>query len=102
LFGPKAGTFSTTEKDKEGKPKFIPSWNWRSTTSNGNIYIELFTWPHGTFHANNVPRIVTSAYLLADPAHKSLKVVKKGTGIDVDLAAKALNPIATVLVLNTN
>jgi alpha-L-fucosidase len=102
LFGPEAGTFSTTEKDKEGKPKFIPSWNWRSTTTNGKIYIELFTWPDGTFHVNNVPRIVTSAYLLADPAHKPLKVVKKGTGIDVDLPAKALDPIATVLVLNTN
>ena len=33
LFGAEAGSFSTTEKDKDGKPKFIPSWKWRSTTN---------------------------------------------------------------------
>ena len=33
LFGDEAGRFSDTEKDKNGKPKFIPAWNWRSTTA---------------------------------------------------------------------
>ena len=42
---------------------------------------------------------MTSAYLLADAEHKPLKITKKGTSIDVDLPAKALDPIATVLVL---
>jgi alpha-L-fucosidase len=45
---------------------------------------------------------VTGAYLLADPDHKPLKVVKNATGVDIDLLAKALDPIATVLVLKTN
>jgi alpha-L-fucosidase len=101
LFGPEAGSFSTTEKDKEGKPKFIPSWNWRSTTTADKIYIELFTWPNGSFHLENVPREVTGAYLLADPTHKPLKVTKTGNGVAIALPAKALDPIATVLVLNT-
>ena len=101
LFGPEAGSFSTTLKDKEGKPKFIPSWDWRSTTTADKIYIELFTWPSGSFHLQNVPRTVTSAYLLADPERKPLKVTPNGGGIDIELPAKALDPIATVLVLNT-
>ncbi len=101
LFGSEAGAFSQTEKEKNGKPKFIPSWNWRSTTSANKIYIEIFTWPKGTFHLNKVSRNVTSAYLLADPSHTPLKVTKSGTGIDIQLPEKALDPIATVLVLNT-
>ena len=37
LFGDEAGAFSATEKDEEGKPKFIPSWKWRSTTKPDRI-----------------------------------------------------------------
>lgn len=33
LFDNEAGSYSTTEKDEKGEPKFIPAWNWRSTTS---------------------------------------------------------------------
>jgi alpha-L-fucosidase len=32
---------------------------------------------------------------------KPLKVTKTGSGVDIQLPAKALDPIATVLVLNT-
>ena len=101
LFGAEAGSFSTTVKDEQGKPKFMPSWEWRSTTAPGKIYIELFTWPTGTFHLTSVPRTVTSAYLLADPTHKELKVTRTGSGVDIQLPAKPLDPIATVLVLIT-
>ena len=101
LFGPEAGAFSTTEKDKNGKPKFIPTWNWRSTTAADKIYVELFTWPAGTFHMDKVARKVTGAYLLADPIHKSLKVTQTTNAVDVQLPGKALDPIATVLVLTT-
>jgi alpha-L-fucosidase len=45
LFGPEAGSFSSTEKDADGKPKFVPAWKWRSTTGPQKIYIELFEWP---------------------------------------------------------
>jgi alpha-L-fucosidase len=101
LFGAEAGALSTTEKDKEGKPKFIPAWNWRSTTAPDKIYIEIFTWPaDGVFHLDKLPRKVTGAYLLADEAHKPLKLTHKGDSLDVHLPAQALDPIATVLVLN--
>jgi alpha-L-fucosidase len=101
LFGPEAGSFSTTEKDKNGKPKFIATWNWRSTTTPDKVYIELFTWPSRSFHLDKLPRKVTSAYLLADKSHTPLKFTQNGSALDVQLPAKALDPIATVLVLNT-
>src|ERR1700677_2548243 len=101
LFGAEAGAFSPTEKDKKGDPKFIPSWNWRSTTTPDKIYIEIFTWPTGSFRLDKVPRKVTGAYLLADPAHTPLKMTQTGDNLEVQLPAKALDPIATVLVLNT-
>jgi len=103
LFGPEAGAFSPIEKDKNGNPKFIPSWNWRSTTKADKIYIEIFTWPgSGTFRLANPPRKVTSAYLLADSTHKPLKLIQTGDSEDVQLPTMALDPIATVLVLNTS
>jgi alpha-L-fucosidase len=33
LLSNEAGSYSTTAKDEKGEPKFIPAWNWRSTTS---------------------------------------------------------------------
>jgi alpha-L-fucosidase len=102
LFGSEAGSFSETEKDKEGKPKFIPAWNWRSTTGPNKIYIELFSWPSGNnFHLNNVPREVTGAYMLADKNHTPLRVAKSTSGVDIHLPGKAIDPIAAVLVLST-
>lgn len=101
LFGGEAGAFSTTEKGEDGKPKFIPAWNWRSTTSSSKIYIEIFAWPTGSFHLDKLPRKVTGAYLLADPSHKPLKLTRAGEGLDIQLPDKPLDPIATVLVLNT-
>lgn len=87
--------------DESGKPKFIPKWEWRSTTGPNKIYIELFSWPKGHFHLDSVPRHVTGAYLLGDKDQASLKVSKAGIGIDVALPAQGLDPIATVLVLTT-
>jgi alpha-L-fucosidase len=101
LFGAEAGSYSATEKNDRGKPKFIESWDWRSTTAKDKIYIELMKWPNGTFHLPKSPRKITGAYLLADPKHKPLKISVSGDGTDVALPAKALDPVATVLVLRT-
>ncbi len=39
LFGAEAGAFSATEKDSRGNPRFIPAWDWRSTTApRQNLY----------------------------------------------------------------
>ncbi len=101
LFGPEAGAFSATEKDKNGKPKFVPAWEWRSTTKADKIYVELFKWPNGAFHLDKLPRPVTGAYLLADSKRTPLKLTKVGDGLDVALPARGLDPVATVLVLET-
>jgi alpha-L-fucosidase len=101
LFGDEAGSFSTTEKDKDGKPKFVPEWKWRSTTTADRIYVEIFAWPNGSFHLDKLPRQVTGAYLLSDKSKKPLKISKSGSSIDVTLPASAPDPIATALVLKT-
>jgi alpha-L-fucosidase len=103
LFGDEAGSFSATDKDSEGKPKFIPAWNWRSTTTANRIYIEIFAWPSGgSFHLDKLPRSVTRAYLLAQNGHQTLKITKTSNkGIDIALPAQPVDPIATVLVLKT-
>jgi alpha-L-fucosidase len=101
LFGAEAGSFSKTELDKNGKPKFVPAWQWRSTTTASKIYIELFQWPDGTFHLDKLARKVSNAYLLADPSRKPLKFTQTADAVDVQLPAKALDPVATVLVLET-
>jgi alpha-L-fucosidase len=100
LFDTPTGNF-TGETDSHGRPKFTPTWNWRSTTAPNKIYVEIFQWPTGTFHLDKLPRKVTSAYLLADKAHKPLKLTPNGEGLDIQLPDKPLDPIATVLVLNT-
>ncbi len=101
LFGAEAGSFSPTEKEQNGQPKFIPAWSWRSTTGVDKIYIEIFKWPGGPFHLDRVPRELTGAYLLADPVHKPLKVTQSRKGIDIQLPAQAPDITASVLVLKT-
>jgi alpha-L-fucosidase len=102
LFGDEAGSFSATEKDKDGKPKFIPIWKWRSTTTASRLYIHFFEWPGTKFQLSKVPRQVTGAWLLADSAQSPLKVTRTAEGIDVTLPAKAPDPTASVLVLKTS
>ncbi|MFT4111501.1 alpha-L-fucosidase [Silvibacterium sp.] len=99
LFGAEAGEFSKTEKEKDGSPKFVDAWKWRSTTKANEIYIHLFEWPGGSFKLDSVPRTVTGAYLLADG--KPLEVKHTGNGVEVALPAKPLDSVATVLVLKT-
>lgn len=101
LFGAEAGTFSPDQKDQDGKPKFIQEWKWRSTTTRNRIYLELFAWPDGTFHLDNVTRHVTRAYLLADPSHKPLKLTQRAATLDIALPALAPDPVASVVVLET-
>jgi alpha-L-fucosidase len=73
----------------------------RKATRANRIYIEFFTWPHSTFHLDRVPRNVTGAFLLADGSKKRLKVAKSASGVDIELPSHASDPIATVVVLET-
>jgi alpha-L-fucosidase len=102
LFGAEAGAPSPTEKDKKGNPKFVPAWEWRSTTASDKIYLEIFHWPAGSFHLADVAKLsrkVTGAYLLSNPKHTPLKLTRTGDALDIQLPAAAPDPIASVVVL---
>ena len=101
LFGAEAGALSATEKDKSGKPKFVASWEWRSTTKTDKVYLEFFKWPGGAFHLPAMTRKVTGAYLLADASKKPVKFVQTDAGVDLQLPGVGLDPVATVVVLKT-
>jgi alpha-L-fucosidase len=102
LFGAEAGSFSATEKDKAGKPKFLPSWEWRSTTKADKVYLEILAWPEsGKFHVPALSRKVSGAYLLGDPSKKAVKFTQGDAGVDLELPGKAIDPVASVVVLET-
>ena len=97
-FGAEAGKFSDTEKDKDGKPKFIPSWEWRATTKLGKIYLEIFKWPTDEkFEVPGLQSKVEKAYLLA--GHENVKVTQSPTGVSLTLPTKAPDAIASVVCL---
>jgi alpha-L-fucosidase len=97
-FGNEAGAFSETEKDRNGKPRFIPTWNWRATTKPGKIYLEIFTWPaDGRFELRGLQSRVKAAYLLA--GRTKVGVEQGSGGVTVVLPKAAPDPIASVVCL---
>ena len=101
IFGAEAGKYSDTEKEKDGKPKFIPASEWRCTTRPGKVYIHLFRWPSGPFELSGIKAKVNRAYLLADRDRKSLEVKQTADGVSITLPPAAPDPIASVLCLET-
>jgi alpha-L-fucosidase len=100
-FGAEAGKFSETEKDKKGKPKFIPSWEWRATTKPGKIYLIVFNWPTtGKFELPAVQGKITQANLLA--GHKKVKFKQTEAGVSLSLPEKAPDAIASVICLEAS
>ncbi len=100
-FGPEAGRFSDTEKDKKGNPKFIPAWEWRATTKPGKIYLHVFKWPaDGAFKLDGLLTRVTKASLLADPTRAPLAFTQNESSITLTLPAAAPDPIASVICLD--
>lgn len=105
-FGPEVGTMSAEEKDKNGKPKFVPSWKWRCTTKAapagsgqaGRLYLHLFEWPAGPFVLPAVKGKIGKAYLLADRS-QSLNVAQTADQVTIHLPARAPDPIASVVCL---
>ncbi len=97
-FGAEAGAFSATEKEKNGKPKFVPAWNWRATTKPGKIYLEIFQWPgSGSLELPGLQSKVKKAWLLANG--KKLKVTQSAAGVTIALPAGPPDKIASVLCL---
>jgi alpha-L-fucosidase len=98
-FGAEAGEFSKTEKDKKGKPKFFPAWEWRATTKPGKIYLAIFKWPaDGKFELPGLQSRVKNAYLLAD-REKPLDMRTSATRVSLSLPEKAPDAIASVVCL---
>ena len=95
------GAYSSTEKDSQGKPLWVPVWNWRATAKPGKIYVSIFQWPGGVFTLPAVKGKVSKAYMLADSEHAALKILQNANGVTVTLPATAPDPIANVLVLET-
>ena len=97
-FGSEEGTFSETEKDKNGKPKFIPSWEWRATTKPGKIYLMIFKWPaNQKLELAGLESKVTKATLLA--SGKKLKFKQTKGSVTLLLPAEAPDKMASVVCL---
>ena len=95
-FGAEAGQLSDMEKDKDGKPKFVPAWDWRCTSKSGKLYLIIFNWPQtGKFELPGMLSKVNRAFLLAD--HKKLKFTQTADGVTFRLPAKAPDKIASVI-----
>jgi alpha-L-fucosidase len=101
-FGAEAGRFSETEKDKNGKPKFITAWDWRCTTKPGKIFLHVFKWPtEGKFDLPEVKDKIIRAYLLADPGRHALEFKQTDQGVSLSLPARAPDAVASVVCLET-
>jgi alpha-L-fucosidase len=92
------GRYSTTEKDKNGNPIFIPEWNWRCTSKPGKLYPIIFKWPTtGRFELSGLKSRVTKAYLLA--GKRELKFNQTSEGVIIELPPSAPDKIASVICL---
>jgi len=100
-FGDELGSYSETEKDKNGKPVFKARADWRCTTKAGKLYIHLFKWPGESFELRAVKDAVARAYMLADPNRRRLAVKQEGEVLTVALPAKAPSDLGSVLCLET-
>ncbi len=100
-FGDEYGSWSDTEKDAKGKPKFVAKQaDWRCTTKQGKIYIHVFKWPAGKLELPAVKSKITKASLLADPSRKALDVTQTDTGASIALPEKAPGELASVICLD--
>ena len=99
-FGAEAGQFSATEKDKKGKPKFIPAWQWRCTTKPGEIYAIIFNWPaSGKFELPALKTKVLKATLLAAP-DQFIAVTQAAANVALSLPEHAPDAVASVVRLD--
>jgi alpha-L-fucosidase len=73
----------------------------RATSKAGRVYLHIFDWPaDGNLRVPAWGKTVTKAYLLANPK-KSLQFIEGNDGMTVQLPSQAVDPIATVVVVET-
>jgi alpha-L-fucosidase len=73
----------------------------RVTSKPNRLYLHVFNWPaDGNLNVPSSGKDVKRAYLLAQPKTK-LEVAKNNSGLTVRVPTQAIDPIATVVVLET-
>ena len=73
----------------------------RATSKAGRIYLHVFNWPaDGRLRLPSLGKSVKSAYLLTRPK-RALKLTQSGEELLIEVPAKAPDPIASVVVLET-
>jgi alpha-L-fucosidase len=84
--------------------KSQPAWG-RVTKKGGTLYLHVFDWPKdGKLTVEGLGAIGHHAYLLADAKKENLKIVSvadadSGASFQIQLPAKPIDPIDTVVVL---
>jgi alpha-L-fucosidase len=74
----------------------------RATSKAGRVYLHVFDWPaDGTLNVPAFGKTVKKAYLLTSPKQQ-LSVNQTSDGISLLVPAQAPDPIATVIVFETN
>jgi hypothetical protein len=72
----------------------------RSTKKPGKLYLHVFDWPgDGKLVVPGLESEVANAYLLADKDQAALEVSRTDGGVQIQVPAKAPDPIDTVVVL---
>jgi alpha-L-fucosidase len=72
----------------------------RATSKPGRVYLHVFDWPaDGKLQIPSWGKEVRRAYLLSNKA--ALKITKSGESVTLQVPASALDPIATVIVVET-
>ncbi len=95
-FGAEVGSYSETEKDKNGKRKFISKWEWRATTAPGKLFVHLFEWSQN-LELPSIPESIQKVYLLADTEKTELTFTQSENGISITLPETAPDAVASVL-----
>ena len=74
----------------------------RATSKPGRVYLHIFNWPgDGKLSVPAFGKTISRAYLLANPKQK-LNISNSSNGAVLQVPANAPDPIATVIVLETN
>jgi alpha-L-fucosidase len=100
-FSEEHGSYSATEKGSDGKPVWVPVWDWRATAKGDRVFVSILDWPGESFRLPAMDAKVRGAYMLADPQRTGLKFSQNANGLTVTLPGTQPDPIASVMVLRT-
>ena len=78
-----------------------PAWG-RCTAKPGKVYLHVFDWPKdGKLRVTGLKNKPVKAYLLADKDQSPLKMDSAGEDVVIAVPEKAADPVATVVVVET-